>query len=120
MTALSFQGSSGTGRGSCVRSQSGFARKLAPDTMPVGAKKARGLGVRASLALRRGQTGLPHTVPSQFVPFLAQRLGQARTQIVGRLAARILSRLVALLHKRRRFLQKLLPDRLAIESLDFA
>src|ERR1700731_519053 len=69
------------------------------------------------MALRRGRTGLPRNATSQFVPFLAQRLGEARAEVVGRLAARFLADLVALQRQRRRLLQQLLPGRLAIERL---
>src|SRR6266852_4490300 len=59
-------------------------------------------------------------MPSQFVPFLAQRFGQTRAQILGRLAARILTDLDALLRDGRRFFEKLLSGRLTIERLYFA
>src|ERR1700726_4566073 len=75
------------------------------------------MSTRPGSALRRGRTGSPRNAISQFVPFLAQRLGKTSAQIIGRLAARFLADLIALLRKRRRLLQQLLPGRLAIERL---
>src|SRR6266700_1365631 len=55
--------------------------------------------------------------PSQFVPLLAQCFGQTCAQILGRPPTGVLAHLAALLGEARRFLEKLLSDRLAIERL---
>ena len=54
------------------------------------------------------------------MPLLAQCFGQTHAQILGRLATRVLTHLVALLREGRRFFEQLLSDRLTVERLYFA